>query len=84
MLYVNKERGATYQGSGQNENLMVFLVTLVCLGHAGCEFIGRAAAGAGAAGAGYKYNAYRQMQHLEADYKAERISRKQYEERKNG
>jgi hypothetical protein len=48
----------------------------------GCEFIGGAAVGAGATGAGYEYNAYRQMQQLEEDYKNERISRAQYEERK--
>jgi hypothetical protein len=38
--------------------------------------------GAGATGAGYEYNAYRQMQKLEENYKAERISRREYEERK--
>jgi hypothetical protein len=48
----------------------------------GCEFIGGAAVGAGATGAGYEYNAYRQMQQLEEDYKNERISRAEYEERK--
>jgi hypothetical protein len=64
------------------KKLMLGLVMLAALGQAGCEFIGGAAVGAGATGAGYEYNAYRQMQKLEEDYKAERISRREYEERK--
>jgi hypothetical protein len=44
--------------------------------------LGGAAVGAGATGAGYEYQAYRQMEKLEDDYKAERISRKEYESRK--
>ena len=64
------------------KKLMVVLVMLVGFSQAGCEFIGGAAVGAGATGAGYEYNAYRQMQQLEEDYRAERISREQYEERK--
>ena len=64
------------------KNLMLALVTLLGLGQAGCEFIGGAVVGAGATGAGYEYQAYRQMQQLEEDYKAERISRREYEERK--
>lgn len=62
--------------------LMLVLVMLVGLGQAGCQFIGGAATGAGATGAAYEYNAYRQMQQLEEDFKAERISRREYEERK--
>ena len=38
--------------------------------------------GAGAAGGGYEYQAYRQMQQLEEDYKNRRISREEYEDRK--
>ena len=64
------------------KHLMLVLTIMIGLGQAGCEFIGGAAVGAGAAGAGYEYNAYRQMQQLEDDYKAEKISRKEYEERK--
>jgi len=41
-----------------------------------------AALGAGATGAGYEYNAYRQMQKLEEDRTAGRISGREYEERK--
>lgn len=64
------------------KKLMMVLVMLAGFGQAGCEFIGGAAVGAGATGAGYEYQAYRQMQQLEEDYKAERISRREYEERK--
>jgi hypothetical protein len=60
----------------------VVLVVLLGLAQAGCEFIGGAAVGAGATGAGYEYNAYRQMQQLEEDYKNEKISRAEYEKRK--
>ena len=64
------------------KNLMLGLVILVGLGQSGCEFLGGAATGAGATGAAYEYNAYRQMQKLEEDYKNEKISRAEYEERK--
>jgi len=64
------------------KNLMFVLMITIALSQWGCEFIGGAAVGAGAAGAGYEYNAYRQMQKLEEDYKNEKISRREYEERK--
>ena len=48
------------------------------LGSAGLGAVGGAAAGA----AGYEYNAHRQMEQLEADYKAGRIDREEYEARK--
>ena len=64
------------------KKLMLGLVMLAALGQAGCEFIGGAAVGAGATGAGYEIQAYRQMQKLEEDYKAEKISRAEYESRK--
>jgi hypothetical protein len=48
----------------------------------GCEFLGGAATGAIAAGAGYEITAKRQMDRLEDDYKNERISREEYENRK--
>ena len=64
------------------EKLIVVLVMLVSLGQAGCEFIGGAAVGAGATGAGYEYQAHRQMQQLEEDYKNRKISREEYEDRK--
>jgi hypothetical protein len=49
------------------------------LGSAGLGAVGGAAAGA----AGYEYNAHRQMQELEEDYKAGRIDREEYAARKN-
>jgi hypothetical protein len=61
--------------------ILVFLL-VAGLGQSGCAFLGGAAVGAGGAGAAYEYQAYRQMQQLEEDYKAERISRAEYEERK--
>lgn len=64
------------------KKIMMVLVMLVGLGQAGCEFIGGAAVGAGATGAGYEYQAHRQMQQLEEDYKNEKISRAEYEDRK--
>jgi hypothetical protein len=48
----------------------------------GCEFVGGAAAGALATGAGYEVNNNRQMDRLEDDFRRERISRREYEERK--
>ena len=75
----------TADGSAEEvemKKLMLVLVMLVGLGQSGCAFLGGAAVGAGGTGAAYEYNAYRQMQQLEADYKAERISRRVYEERK--
>jgi hypothetical protein len=62
--------------------LMLGLVMLVGLAQSGCAFLGGAAVGAGGAGAAYEYNAYRQMQQLEEDYKNEKISRTEYEKRK--
>ena len=64
------------------KKLMLVLVLMMGLGQWGCAFLGGAAVGAGAAGAGYEYQAYRQMQKLEEDYKAEKISRAEYESRK--
>jgi hypothetical protein len=49
----------------------------------GCEFVGGAAAGALATGAGYEINSNRQMDRLEDDFRRERISRREYEERKS-
>ena len=48
----------------------------------GCEFLGGAATGALATSAGYEINNKRQMDRLEDDYRHERISRREYEERK--
>jgi hypothetical protein len=58
------------------------LMLVVSLTQWGCEFIGGAATGALVTGAGYEYNAKRQMDRLEEDYKNRRISREEYEDRK--
>ena len=55
---------------------------LVGLTQSGCAFLGGAALGSLATGAGYEVNAHSQMEKLEADYKNERISRREYEARK--
>ena len=59
------------------------LILLGSFGLGGCQFIGGAAAGALASGAGYEINAKRQMDRLEDDYRRERISRREYEARRN-
>jgi hypothetical protein len=64
------------------KKLMLGLVLLVGLGQGGCAFLGGAAVGAGATGGAYEYNAYREMQQLEEDYRNEKISRAEYEKRK--
>jgi len=64
------------------KTLMLGLVLLAGLGQGGCAFLGGAALGTVGTGAAYEYNAHEQLQKLEADYKAERISRREYEARK--
>lgn len=49
----------------------------------GCEFVAGAATGVLATGAGYEINAKRQMDRLEEDYRRERISRREYERRRD-
>jgi hypothetical protein len=58
------------------------LLALVGLTQSGCAFLGGAATGALGAGAAYEINAKRQMDRLEEDYRNERISRSEYETRK--
>lgn len=65
-----------------NVRNFVLLLMLASLGQSGCEFLGGAAVGTLATGAGYEYNAKRQMDRLEEDYRNERISRREYEDRK--
>jgi hypothetical protein len=55
---------------------------VIGLGQSGSAFLGGAAVGAGGTGAAYEYNAYREKQKLEENYKAERISGREYAERK--
>jgi hypothetical protein len=65
------------------KKLMLVSVLIVALGQSGCAFLGGAAVGALGTSAGYEINANSKMNQLEADYKAERISRKEYEARKS-
>jgi hypothetical protein len=81
LLYEKTEAKTNLRREVGMKKLMLGLVMLG-LGQAGCEFIGGALVGAGATGAGYEYNAYRQMEQLEEDYKNEKISRAEYEKRK--
>ena len=65
------------------KKLMLVFVLLMGLGQSGCAFLGGAAVGSLATGAGYEINAHSQMSKLEDDYKAERISRREYDSRKS-
>jgi len=59
------------------------LALFIGLGHSGCAFLGGAAVGALGTSAGYEINAHSEMDKVEADYRAERISRGEYEARKS-
>ena len=65
----------------------IILLSVLPLGIflAGCSsaFWGGAAGGAVGAGAGYEYNAKRELDRVEEDYKAGRINQQEYEARKN-
>ena len=63
--------------------LMLVLVFMFALGQSGCAFLGGAAVGAVGTSAAYEINAHSKMNQIEADYKAERISRSEYESRKS-
>ena len=65
------------------KKLMLVFVLMVAVGQSGCAFLGGAAVGALGTSAGYEINAKSKMDQLENDYKAERISRKEYEARKS-
>ena len=65
------------------KKLMLALVLLMGLGQSGCAFLGGAAVGALGSSAGYEINAHSKMNQLEDDYKAERISRREYDARKS-
>ncbi len=63
-------------------NKLLTIALLAGVSQWGCQFVGGAATGALATTAGYEYNAKRQLDQLEEDYKNERISRSEYEDRK--
>lgn len=64
------------------KKLILAAALLMGLTQSGCAFLGGAAVGSLATGAGYEINNHNQMERLEADYRNERISRKEYLERK--
>jgi hypothetical protein len=59
-----------------------FLLILLVMTQSSCAFLGGAATGAVAAGAGYEIQAKRQMDRLDDDFKNRRISREEYEDRR--
>ena len=61
---------------------LLAIVILASMTQWGCAFLGGAAVGALATGAGYEINNKTQMDRLEDDYRNERISRREYENRK--
>ena len=64
------------------KRIILAMALLVGLTQSGCAFLGGAAVGTLATGAGYEINAKNQMDKLEDDYRKERISRAEYENRK--
>jgi hypothetical protein len=64
------------------KKILLAVTLLIGITQSGCAFLGGAALGTLATGAGYEINAHNQLDKLEADYRAERISRKEYEARK--
>ena len=65
------------------KSLMLVLALLIGVSQSGCMFLGGAALGALGTSAGYEVNANSKMNQLEDDYKAERISRAEYQSRKS-
>ena len=59
-----------------------FIVAALILGGCSPAFWGGAATGVLATGGGYEVGAKRQMDRLEEDFRNERISRREYEQRK--
>jgi hypothetical protein len=64
------------------KRVILVVALLIGLTQSGCAFLGGAAVGTLATGAGYEVNARRQMDKLDADYRNERMSRREYEARK--
>ncbi|MGH7832517.1 MAG: hypothetical protein ACREQK_02640 [Candidatus Binatia bacterium] len=63
-------------------NLFVLMFSMLLVSACSPAFWGGAATGVLATGAGYEVQSKRQMDRLEEDYRNERISRKEYESRK--
>jgi hypothetical protein len=66
------------------KNAIYAILVSVALMQAGCspQFWGGAAVGALGAGGGYEYQSKRQMDRLEDDYRAGRMGREEYQDRK--
>lgn len=66
------------------KNAIYAVLFAAALSQAGCspEFWGGTAVGGLGAGAGYEYNNKRQMDRIEDDYRAGRIGREEYQDRK--
>jgi hypothetical protein len=62
--------------------LMVLFALMIALGQWGCQFVGGTASGNKTPVSGYNSNSHYQMNQLEEDYRAQRISRRDYENRK--
>lgn len=62
--------------------LLVLLALMIALGQWGCQFLGGAASGNSIPVLGYDSNSHYQMNQLEEDYRAQRITRRDYEIRK--
>jgi osmotically-inducible protein OsmY len=59
-----------------------FLLILLAMTQSSCAFLGGAATGAVATTAAYEIQAKRQMDRLDDDFKNRRISREEYEDRR--
>jgi hypothetical protein len=59
--------------------LMVLLALMITLSQWGCQFLGRPALGNSTPVSGYDSNSHYQMNQLEEDYRAQRITRRDYE-----
>ena len=58
------------------------LIVMFAMTQSSCTFLGGATTGAVATGPGYEIQAKRQMDRLEVDFKKGKISRDEYEDRK--
>ena len=65
------------------KNILLALVLLIGVSQSGCMFLGGAALGALGTSGAYEVNAHSKMETIEEDYKAERISRAEYLNRKS-
>ena len=62
--------------------LMMLFALMIALGQWGCQFVGGAASGNRTPVSGYNSNSHYQRNQLEENYRAQRITRRDYEIRK--